>query len=195
MIGYILLGIAIFTYIIELRKISLMIFFSFMLNGWCVLTDDVLGSKNYDLALIYIGFNLAYSTLFEKKPPRIPDMKLRFWLVLFLLFMLLDILFSLKHYQFTTYQVIQGCRASFLFLSYYILKDVDRKDFIWVNQFFFYITLVTSVLYVFEVLFDWHLLPYDYDNVKIDDFTGIKCYYNSPPLLYWFIFVRRTWDF
>ena len=70
MIGYILLGIAIFTYIIELRKISLMIFFSFMLNGWCVLTDDVLGSKNYDLALIYIGFNLAYSTLFEKKPPR-----------------------------------------------------------------------------------------------------------------------------
>ena len=189
MIGYILLGIAIFTYIIELRKISLMIFFSFMLNGWCVLTDDVLGSKNYDLALIYIGFNLAYSTLFEKKPPRIPDMKLRFWLVLFLLFMLLDILFSLKHYQFTTYQVIQGCRASFLFLSYYILKDVDRKDFIWVNQFFFYITLVTSVLYVFEVLFDWHLLPYDYDNVKIDDFTGIKRYYNSPPLLYWFIFV------
>ena len=189
MIGYILLSIAIITYVIELRKISLVIFFSFMLNGWCVLTDTVLGSKNYDLALIYIAFTLVYSSLFEKKPPRIPDVKLQFWLALFFLFMGIDILFSLKHYHFTTYQVIQGCRTSFLFLSYFILKDVERKDFIWLHRLFFYITLVTSVMYIFEVMFDWHILPYDYDNVKVDDFTGIKRYYNSPPLLYWYIFV------
>ena len=189
MIGYILLGIAIFTYIIELRKISLVIFFSFMLNGWCVLTDDILGSKNYDLALVYIIFTLVYSNLFEKKPPRIPDGKLRFWLFLFFLFMVIDIIFSLKHYQFTGYQVLQGCRASFLFLSYFILKNFDKEDFVWVHKLFFYITLVTSILYIFEVLFDWQLLPYDYEHVKIDDFTGIKRYYNSPPLLYWYIFV------
>ena len=189
MIGYILLGIAIITYIIELRKISLVIFFTFMLNGWCVLTDDVLGSKNYDLALIYIVVTLAFSILFEKKPPRIPDGKLRLWFFLFFLFMVFDIVFSLKHYQFTEYQVVQGCRTSFLFLSYFILKKIDKKDFIWVHQLFFYITLVTSVMYIFEVMFDWHILPYDYEHVKIDDFTGIKRYYNSPPLLYWYIFV------
>lgn len=189
MIGYILLGIAIITYIIELRKISLVIFFTFMLNGWCVLTDDVLGSKNYDLALIYIVVTLAFSILFEKKSPRIPDGKIQFWFFLFFLFMVLDIVFSLKHYKFTGYQVVQGCRTSFLFLSYFILKNIDKKDFIWVHKLFFYITLVTSVMYILEVMFDWHILPYDYEHVKIDDFTGIKRYYNSPPLLYWYIFV------
>ena len=189
MIGYILLGIAIFTYIIELRKISLVIFISFMLDGWCVLTDSVLGSKNYDLGLIYIVFTIIYSNLFEKKPPRIPDIKLRFWMMLFLFFMAIDVLFSLYHYEFTPYQVLQGCRASFLFLSYFVLKNVSKEDFLWVIRLFFYITLVTSVLYIFEVLFDWKILPYDYDHVKIDDFTGIKRYYNSPPLLYWYIFV------
>lgn len=189
MIGYFLLAIAIITYIIELRRISLVIFISFMLNGWCVLTDTILGSKNYDLGLIYLIFILVYSSLFEKKPPHIPDRKLRFWLYLFFLFMIVDIIFSLKHYHFSGYQVLQGSRSSFLFLSYFILKDVDREDFLWVNQLFFYLTLITSILYILEVMFDWQFLPYDYDNVKIDDYTGIKRYYNSPPLLYWYIFV------
>ena len=53
MLGISLLVIAILTYVLDLKKISLFIFTTFMLNGWCVLTDDVLGVKNFDMAVIY----------------------------------------------------------------------------------------------------------------------------------------------
>ena len=44
------------------------------------------------------------------------------------------------------------------------------------------------MLYILEVFFDLHLLPYDISKLKVDDYTGINRYYNSPPLLYWYIF-------
>ena len=53
MLGISLLVIAILTYVLNLKKISLFIFTTFMLNGWCVLTDDVLGVKNFDMAVTF----------------------------------------------------------------------------------------------------------------------------------------------
>ena len=54
MIGYILLALGLILYLLELRKLSLFIFATFMLKGWRVLTDEVLEVKNYDLAFIFI---------------------------------------------------------------------------------------------------------------------------------------------
>lgn len=189
MLGISLLVIAILTYVLDLKKISLFIFTTFMLNGWCVLTDDVLGVKNFDMAVIYTFVVLGFSLLFEKNPRNFDDSKLKPWLYLFLGFMVLDIIFSYNHYEFTPYQIVQGCRASFLFLSYFFLRKAKVKDLLWINEIFFYITLVTSVLYILEVFFDLPVLPYDEEGAKIDDYTGIMRFYNSPPLLYWYIFI------
>ena len=189
MLGITLLVIAIIAYVIELKRISLFIFTSFMLNGWCVLTDDVLEMKNYDLAIIYTFVIFFFSALFEKSPTKFNDTKLKRWLYAFAVFIILDVVFSYNHYEFTPYQILQGSRASFLFLSYFFLKKVKVKDFLWINEIFFYITLVTSVLYILEVFFDLPVLPYNKEGAKIDDYTGIMRYYNSPPLLYWYIFI------
>ena len=71
----------------------------------------------------------------------------------------------------------------------FFLRKAKVKDLLWINEIFFYITLVTSVLYILEVFFDLPVLPYDEEGAKIDDYTGIMRFYNSPPLLYWYIFI------
>ena len=188
MFGYILLAIAIVTYIIELRRISLFIFVTFMLNGWSVLTDTVLGVKNYDLAFIYMIVVISLQIFYEDSPD-LKDWKLRLLIFIFFIFMLLNVNFSFVHYHFTSFQILQGSRASFLVLSYFFIRKIDKKDFLWLNNIFFYITLITSILYIIQVFFNVPVLPYDTENVRRDTYTGILRYYNHPPLLYWYIFV------
>lgn len=188
MIGILLLAIGIISYILRFKKLSLFIFFTFMLKGWVVLTDDVIGQKNYDLAFVYTFVILIYSCMFERASTPIYDKRIHKWLYIFLVFLVLSIMFSYNHYGFTPYQILQGSRASFLFLSFFFLRKTRAKDLWWLNETFFYITLITSVLYILEVFFDLHLLPYDISKLKVDDYTGINRYYNSPPLLYWYIF-------
>jgi hypothetical protein len=188
MFGYILLAIAIVTYIIELRRISLFIFVTFMLNGWSVLTDTVLGVKNYDLAFIYTIVVLSLQIFYEDSPD-LKDWKLRLLIFIFFIFMLLNVNFSFVHYHFTSLQILQGSRASFLIMSYFFLRKYSKNDFLWLNTLFFYITLITSILFILQVFFDLPVLPYDTENIKRDNYTGILRYYNHPPLLYWYIFV------
>ena len=188
MFGYILLAIAIVTYIIELRRISLFIFVTFMLNGWSVLTDTVLGVKNYDLAFIYTIVVLSLQIFYEDSP-NLKDGKMKWLIIIFFLFMLLNVNFSFVHYHFSGFQILQGSRASFLVLSYFFIRKISKKDFLWLNNLFFYITLITSILYILQVFFDLPVLPYDTENIRRDNYTGILRYYNHPPLLYWYIFV------
>ncbi len=188
MIGYILLAIAIITYIIELRRISLFIFVTFMLNGWSMLTNTVLGVKNYDLAFIYTIVILLLQIFYDDKT-ELKDKKLRILIFIFFIFVLLDVNYSFVHYHFTAYQVLQGSRMCFLVLSYFFLRKISKSDFLWLNTVFFYITLITSILYILQVFFDMPVMPYDTENVKRDEYTGILRYYNHPPLLYWYLFV------
>lgn len=189
MLGSALLVLAIITYMFGWKRFSLFIFFTFMLKGWVVLTDDIMGMKNYDLAFAYTLVILIYSAIFENKVPAIDDLRLRRWLYAFFFFMLLDVTFSYVHYSFTPFQILQGSRSSFLFLSYFFIKKTKKSDLLWLNEAFFYITFITSILYILEVFFDLPVLPYYDEGAKIDDFTGIKRFYNCPPLLYWYLFV------
>ena len=100
-----------------------------------------------------------------------------------------NIMFSYNHYHFSSYQILQGSRASFLFLSYFFLRRQKIEDLLWLNRTFFYITLITSVLYILEVFLNLPVLPYKQETAKIDEYTGIMRYYNFPPLLYWYLYV------
>lgn len=188
MLGYFLLAVAIITYIIDLKRISLFIFVTFMLNGWSILTDTVLGVKNYDLAFIYTIVILSLQIFYDDKT-ELKDKKLRVLIFIFFLFLILDVNFSFVHYHFTSFQILQGSRMCFLVLSYFFLRKISKSDFLWLNNIFFYITLVTSVLYILQVFFDMPVMPYDTEHVKRDEYTGILRYYNHPPLLYWYLFV------
>lgn len=54
MIGLILLFISILLYMnVKTRKYSILLFISFSYSGLRVLTDEVIGLKNIDIAIIY----------------------------------------------------------------------------------------------------------------------------------------------
>jgi len=189
MLGFSLLGISILLYITKLYKWSFVIFVTFMLNGWCVLTDAILGYKNYDLAFLYVIAIVIVNLFLDRDKLKIHDITICVLISLFMGFLLLDVRYSYIHYSFTPYQILQGSRASFLIMSYFFLRRMDHETFIWLNKFFFYITIITSILYIIEVFYDAPVLPYKFSTVKADDYTGIMRYYNSPPLLYWYLIV------
>lgn len=180
MIGFTLLIIAILSYITKYKKYSILIYLLFMSQGLRVLTDDILGVKNLDLAFIYTLIICTYSYFFEKGSYE-EDKILKSLVLYFTVFLVCSILFSRFHYGFTWYQILQGCRHHFLFLSYFFLRKCKTNDIIWVFRILFYFTFFHAILYIIQVLTELPVLPYGEN--KIDESTGIARYYNYPVFL------------
>ncbi len=181
MIGIALLLIALVCYLNRnIRWLSYVLYIGFLSNGYIVLTDSVIGFKNQDLAIIYtffIGLYLFVNGQF--KFPRIPVFR---WLKIFLVFIIFSALFSLFYYGFTPFQVLQGGRSWLLIFCVPILIRMSHGDFEIVIKTILYITLITSLLYIVQIVFSRPILPYDSEG-EIDYSTGLIRLYNYPPFL------------
>ena len=151
-----------------------------MSQGLRVFTNDIMGVKNLDLACIYTFVICIYS-YFHEKSPYYEDMKLKRLVYCLFLFLICSVLFSKIHYGFTWFQIIQGGRHHFLFLSYFFLRKCKAEDIIWVFKVLFYFTFFHAILYVIQVATELPVLPYGEN--KIDESTGIARYYNYPVFL------------
>lgn len=194
MIGIILLILSVVLYFIGRKRWSLLLFVSFATRGLGFLTDDVIGVKNQDLALVYTLVICLYSFIFERNK-RVEEDRLLSWLIKsFFIFLICSAAFSWVHYQFTPYQILQGGRQHFIILSYFFLRKIERRDVIWLLRMLFYITLIHSVLYIIQVLTGAEVLPYKYaGEVKEDQYTGVLRYYNSPHLLAFFMYMTMLY--
>lgn len=187
MLGYILLGFAIYYYFYAgMKKWSILIFLFFCTNGFQLLPNSITGAKNLDLASIYCLFVAPFSMLYEDAPER-ENKKLKYLVVILMYFMLSSILFSRWHYDLTWFQVLQGGRKLFVFVSYFFLVKLKKNDIMWLLQKCYYLTLITSVLYIIQVLTDLPVLPYR--EIEVDQFTGLTRYHNSPPMIYLFLYL------
>ena len=126
MIGIILLIIAIFLFFRpKYRYLSYFLYLSFMMGvggGFGLWTDDILGCKNMDLAIIYT-FVISV-ILLSKKQYKIPRWSFVTQYKWFIVFMFASILFSLSYYHFTPYQILQGGRSFLLVFSFPILVNL-----------------------------------------------------------------------
>lgn len=186
MIGILLLIFAIHYYFTSHRKWSILIFLAFCFKGFQLLPDAVIGFKNTDLAIMYCAVICPFTVLFERGSIT-QDRTLKIMLIFFSYFMIASSFFSRYHYDFTWYQIIQGGRRMYIFLCYFFLVKLKKDEILWILEKLYYITLITSVLYSIQVITGLPTLPIrDY---HFDLLTGFGRYYNSPPLLYLFIFV------
>lgn len=184
MIGILLLLIAICLYITGKRKYSLLLFISFSYSGLRVLTDNVLGAKNINLAIIYTCVICIYTfTHDNRKVTSVLDK----WYKRLLTMVCICCLFSYFHYEFSFFQILQGGRSYLILLSFYFLKIQSRSDIEWVIKSLFYVTFITAILYIFQVILKIPLLPYG--ETKIDPSTGILRMYNEPTFLVQFIYL------
>lgn len=193
MIGYILLFVALGLYFNKsYRYISLFLYVSFMLGysgGFGLWTDKVLGVKNMDLALVYTFVINGYLLLTRQNLFRPYRNHSHVWLILYkvlIAFLLCCAVFSYVHYHFTPYQILQGERSFLLLLSLPILVRVKPVELQRILELCLWITVLTSVLYILQVVFGRPLMPYN-GEYKLDSTVGLVRLYNSPALLDFFI--------
>ena len=131
MIGYLLLLIALLLYIKpKYRHWSFFLYLSFMMGygwGFGLWTDEVLGAKNGDLAIIYT-FVISIVMVF-KLQYNIPKWSFVVQYKWFILFLFASVLFSLFYYHFTPFQILQGGRSFLLIFAFPILVNIKQRDF------------------------------------------------------------------
>lgn len=180
MIGYLLLLIALLLYIKpKYRYWSYFLYLSFMMGyggGFGLWTDDVLGAKNGDLAIIYT-FVISIVMVF-KRQYNIPKWSFIVQYKCFILFLFASVLFSLFYYHFTPFQILQGGRSFLLIFAFPILVNIKQRDFDKVLQLLIKVCVLTSMLYILQTISRHAIMPYgEFDT---DPTTGLPRFYNSP---------------
>lgn len=180
MIGYLLLLIALLLYIKpKYRHWSFFLYLSFMMGyggGFGLWTDEVLGAKNGDLAIIYT-FVISIVMVF-KRQYNIPKWSFVVQYKWFILFLFASVLFSLFYYHFTPFQILQGGRSFLLIFSFPILVNIKQRDFDKVLQLLIKVCVLTSMLYILQTISRHAIMPYgEFDT---DPTTGLPRFYNSP---------------
>lgn len=180
MIGYLLLLIALLLYIKpKYRHWSFFLYLGFMMGyggGFGLWTDEVLGAKNGDLAIIYT-FVISIVMVF-KRQYNIPKWSFVVQYKWFILFLFASVLFSLFYYHFTPFQILQGGRSFLLIFAFPILVNIKQRDFDKVLQLLIKVCVLTSMLYILQTISRHAIMPYgEFDT---DSTTGLPRFYNSP---------------
>lgn len=180
MIGYILLLIALLLYVKpKYHHWSFFLYLSFMMGyggGFGLWTDEVLGVKNGDLAIIYT-FVISIVMVF-KRQYNIPKWSFVVQYKWFILFLFANVLFSLFYYHFTPFQILQGGRSFLLIFAFPILVNIKQRDFDKVLQLLIKVCVLTSMLYILQTISRHAIMPYgEFDT---DPTTGLPRFYNSP---------------
>lgn len=183
MIGLLLLFLSIIFYVKDKKRWSLLIFLSFCGNGFYILTDNILGIKNQDAALIYFIVIFIYSLFNERHIKYVHNFRIEKWLKVFFIFMLFNVLFSIIFYQLDLIQIIQGGRRYFIIFAFYFIRKIKTSDVEWLLRKIVYITAITSVLYIIQCQTGWPVLPDSDIYYSNDSVDGILRYYNFPPFL------------
>lgn len=188
MVGVILLLISLLLYFIPRYKyLSYLIYLSFMLGyggGFGITTDKVIGIHNMDLAVVYTIIITAY--LLINNQYKLPSFRFVTWYKIFLIFLLCSCFFSFLYYNFSFLQIVQGARSFILILAFPILIRITPEELRKILYYLFLITLITSILYILQIVVGRPLMPYD-GKPHIDESVGLLRMYNVPALLTFFL--------
>lgn len=187
MIGYLLLLIAIALFFTSKRKWSILLFLIFAMQGLRLLPDELLGSKSQDMAFVYMIIIGTYSAIYEQEDSfYLPYNRNAVWMLI--LFLFASAAFSLYHYKFSAFQVLQGGRHLFLFASYFFLRKTKPNDIEWILKALFYITALHAGLYIFQCITHLPVLGVP-EEEALNKATKIYRYYNYPQLMPFYLLV------
>jgi len=184
MIGLLLLITSIALYVYGNRVWSIFIFLSFVtgVGGFSLTVDTVTGIKNEDLGFIYVVLINIYSYYFENGTYK-ESIDLRNVVLVFFVFMVLSIIFSIFYYEMTLIEIVQGSRQIFYFTSYFFIRKLRKTEIKKVVYLVFGITLITSVFYIWQSFTGIEILPNSARYHSSDSIGFLNRYYNTPPFL------------
>lgn len=195
MIGILLLIVALACYFnSKQRWFSYFLYVSLMLGyngGFGLWTDKITGITNGDLAVVYTFLISIY--LLDKGRFRLPRVSFIRQYKYLLVFLACSVIFSLTYYGFSFYGVLQGSRSYLLFFSLPILSQIKSAEYEKLMKAFLFITTITAILYILQVVVGHPLMPYGSINVadkgeySIDPTIGLVRLVNSPALNTFFL--------
>lgn len=194
MLGYILLLVALILYFKPSKRVySIFIYIGFLMKGYQLLTDEVIGVKNHDLAIIYtvvvLGSLILQGKFRKFRPAKDPVAK---WILIFLAFLGCSWLFSRFHYGFTFYQILQASRTFFLIASFFIFTRLTPREIDKLIHLLLGVTVITSILYIGQIIVGHPLMPYG--GYLMDESTGLVRLHNSPVFLSFFLVLSFVSD-
>lgn len=187
MLGLTLLALSLFLYFSKERRfMSYFLYIGFLLDGYGVLIDPLLGGlKNGDLALIY---TILISIIMVLKGRYcLPINNVTVWYLVFIAFLICSALFSYIHYAIPLYHIIQGGRSYLLILSLPILINISRANVEKLIHIFAIMTIVIGMIDLVQIIFQIPLLP-TYD-LMVDSSTGLYRFFNYPKFTEFFLLV------
>lgn len=146
-------------------------------SGLNLFPTEWLGFKAHDLTLV---FALGAWLLTSNEPVKFSfdDSVILKWLKYFVCFLLASAFFSFLYYELTVFDIIQGGRQWFIILLYLFYRKLKYQEIIWLLNALFILSVINGVLYIPQVLFGWHTLPYNYEAFIYGKEQGR--YYNIP---------------
>lgn len=184
MIGAILLVIALILYFKpRYRYLSYFLYLSFMMKGFNLWTDDIIGVRGMDLAVVYTFIISIY--LLSTRKWIIPRWSIRKYYIALIIVVGICVFFSFFHYGLTPYQILQGGRNYLLLFVVPVLIRVQPAELKKILRMLLFFCVITSLLYILQSVLRTPLMPYG--EFGYDPATGLPRFYNSPINLVFFL--------
>ena len=108
-------------------------------------------------------------------------------IIIFILFIISSIIFSILYYGFPIISSITIGVKYFVVLSLFVFCLLNYQDYQKLIKILFYITFITSILYCLQCVTGQQLLAYTLDVYETPTSNGLYRFYNSPPLIQYYL--------
>ena len=186
LIGIILFGLSVLFLAQRKYVYSTFLFVLFGTKGLSILPEDLGGLKLSHLAFAYvIVFVLLKHKQIRARYKNNNTAKYLRWLIVFFV---TSIVFSIFYYDFPLIDTVVTGLRYFVLLSFFVFFPLSLPDYQKLMKCLFYITLVTSVLYILQCITGVQLLAYSLTVYEQPTENGLFRFYNQPPLISLFLY-------
>lgn len=164
------------------RKVSLLMFCAMGYDYFKLLPLSVMQFNGIDAGIIYmvvasiIFYGQDWTNVNE-------DKKLKKRVILFAVFLMSSIFFSLFHYHLSPSQVFMGSRLHFIVLAYFFLRTVTHEEVSWLVRMLYYITFCHSIVFILQFITQVPLLGEPITDLE----SGRMRFLNSPTFNIFFL--------
>lgn len=170
------------------RAASLFCFILFLEDGLYIIPKELEGIKLTHMAFAYIIVMLVINFPKIKRQAKIHS-ELSKKLIWLCSFFIVSILFSILYYNFPAGLCFTTGMRYLILLSFFVFLLGKREDYKKIFNWIYYITLITTILYIGQCLFGVQLLVYNLEHSGGALSNGLYRWYNFPPFGEIFLYI------
>lgn len=185
-LGIILFLISVFCLIQKKYVYSIFLFILFGTKGLSILPENLGGLKLSYLAFVYVIIFMLLK--YKQIKLKYKDNKTAKYLAWLLIFFVTSIVVSIFYYGYPVIDTIITGLRYFVLLSFFVFYPLSSSDYQRLMRWLFYITFITTILYILQCITGVQLLAYSLTVYEQPTENGLFRFYNEPPLISLFLY-------